>query len=454
MPPPLLRLLRARTSSDAVRFPPRCSPWRAIPALARARPQSLRPPTAPQAAEHKGQDEDEVEEAEGAHALRPACAPRAEQKEVREEGRAAAGGGKGAASSSGSNGSGAASAAAAAYDSHCRPGAPLTAQLVRAGTAGCVWQAHYAASSGSSSGIRNGGSACSRALGASPAAAGGAAAGAGHCIAGLHGCARAPAVRTAATALPSSTRPKPQPYGARANAHGEAPMQALHAARHMLPPPPHYEHHASGSSGGAGCSAQCQSYSFEQIAAERAAARASGLVPAVRAAFVNSPSAAQPAALKPARLAAGAQPGAARGSGAPGGMVGGGTGGGVGGSGGAPKEAAAMAGLHIELARLSGLAAARADEHTSRSRSRTQRGHSSGLGAAEYGDQPPGSAGFGHAAAGATLGRRRAHSSGRRSKAEARLYGEDIYSSLSADFLAMFAPSGTVVSTLDAESLT
>jgi hypothetical protein len=43
--------------------------------------------------------------------------------------------------------------------------------------------------------------------------------------------------------------------------------------------------------------------------------------------------------------------------------------------------------------------------------------------------------------------RRRAHSSGRKSKAEARLYGADPFaSSLSPDFLAMFAPAGTIVS--------
>jgi hypothetical protein len=49
------------------------------------------------------------------------------------------------------------------------------------------------------------------------------------------------------------------------------------------------------------------------------------------------------------------------------------------------------------------------------------------------------------ASASGSVVRRRAHSSGRRTKAEARLYGEEV-SSLDEDFIAMFAPYGRVVS--------
>ena len=106
---------------------------------------------------------------------------------------------------------------------------------------------------------------------------------------------------------------------------------------------------------------------------------------------------------------------------------------------------------------LTGVCAARSDELASRVRSRTQRS------AAPDGADESGRArawplsGSGSTCASAasvaagTAVRRRAHSSGRRSKAEARLYGEDMHSSLSADFLAMFAPSGTVVSTMEGE---
>ncbi|KAG8457208.1 hypothetical protein KFE25_009787, partial [Diacronema lutheri] len=67
---------------------------------------------------------------------------------------------------------------------------------------------------------------------------------------------------------------------------------------------------------------------------------------------------------------------------------------------------------------LTGVCAARSDELASRVRSRTQRS------AAPDGADESG---------------------------QARLYGEDMHSSLSADFLAMFAPSGTVVSTMEGE---
>ncbi|KAJ1626422.1 hypothetical protein T492DRAFT_910122 [Pavlovales sp. CCMP2436] len=165
---------------------------------------------------------------------------------------------------------------------------------------------------------------------------------------------------------------------------------------------------------------------FQQIAAAKAdanALRASGQVPAVRSAF--GPRGATPAASYAGTPAAAhAAPGASlHATLVSGGIFAGNV---------APKFKSNTPNLRLELTGL--------DEHHLL-KVRTQRSS-----AAEFESV---GAGVGGSAMPAQLQRRRAHSSGRRSKAEARLFGEDNCSSLSADFIAMFAPSGTVVSTLD-----